>query len=75
MNIYSREKILTFAVTKMEVLRLPQPQDVLSMFLNVGHFSASCSYNKGSYKKERISLCGDFTGKFSVGRTILRHAD
>ena len=59
----------------MEVLRLPQPQDVLSMFLNVGHFQPRVLNNKGSYKKERISLCGDFTGKFSVGRTILRHAD
>ena len=42
-HVQSRKKILTFVVTKMEVLRLPQPQDVLSMFLNVGHFSASCS--------------------------------
>ena len=28
-----------------------RPQYVFSMFSNFGHFSASCSYKKGSYKK------------------------
>ena len=32
----------------------PQPQYVLDMVLNFGHFSVSCSYKKGSYKKKNV---------------------
>ena len=32
----------------------PQPQYVLSMFLNFGYFSASCSYKKVFIKKSVI---------------------
>ena len=36
---------------KSKFFIFPQPPYVLSMFLNLWHFSASCSYRKGSYKK------------------------
>ena len=32
----------------------PQPQYVLTMFLNLGNFSAPCSYRKGSCKKKSV---------------------
>ena len=39
---------------KSKFFAFPQPQYVLSTFLDFGHFSASCSYEKGSYKKKNI---------------------
>ena len=41
------------AVSKIKVLRaFPQLRYVLTMFLNFGHFSASCSYKKVLIRKE-----------------------
>ena len=42
---------------KQKFFAFPQPQYVLSMFLNFGHFSASCSYKNGSYKKSVYRKC------------------
>ena len=43
---------------KYKFLASPQSQYALSMFLNFGLFSSSCSCKKGSYKKE-CNLCGE----------------
>ena len=40
---------------KWKFFVFPQPEYVLSMYLNFGHFSASCSYRKALIKKSVLT--------------------
>ena len=46
-----RTTFFFFQYPKWNFFVFPQPQYILSMFLNFGQFSASCSYKNGFYTK------------------------
>ena len=71
---YMKSSIILYRIKNKLFSPFPQPQYVLRMFLIFGHFSASCSYEKGSYKveesviKKRVSWEGThcFLSKISL---------